>query len=98
MHAADPSQHEAFCLDFLEFENSEQFQVHVFKFMVLDLNNALEDGSVVLGVGVDFRLESEVGFSLVHVALDVNDFFEHTKDVAFGMFDRVEKEMIFPES
>jgi hypothetical protein len=66
--------------------------------MVLDLNNALKNGSVVLGVGVHFGLESKVGFSLVHVALDVDDFFEHTKDVAFGMFDRVEKEMILPES
>jgi hypothetical protein len=98
VHAANPSQHETFRLDFLEFQYSEKFQVHVLEFMVLDLNDTLDDASVIFRVWVEIGLQSEVRFSIVHVALYVDDFFKHTKDVAFSMFDRVEKEMIFPES
>jgi hypothetical protein len=98
VHAANPSQHETFRLDFLEFQYSEKFQVHMLEFMVLDLNDTLDDASVVFRVWVDLGLQSEVRFSIVHVTLDVDDFLKHTEDVAFSMFDRVEKEMIFPES
>lgn len=98
MHASDPPEHEACSLDTLEFQDSEKFQIHVLKFMVLDLNDTLKDSRVVFRVWVDFGLDGDISFSFVHVALNIDDFLKYTEDVALSVFYRVEIQMSFPEA
>ena len=91
MHASYPSEHKGFCLNSLDLQDSEKLEIHMLKFVVSDLIDTLKNGGVVLGFGVDFGLDGEVSFSLVHIALNVDDFLEDREDIAFDMFDGVKK-------
>jgi hypothetical protein len=97
VHASDPSEHKTFGLDVLELQDSEELQVHMLEFMVLDLDDTLQNGSVVFRVGVDFGLDCKICFGFIHVALDVNNFLKNTENIAFGMFDRIKEQMTLPK-
>ena len=55
----------------------------MFEFMIFDLHDTLKDGGVIFTIGVNFRLDSEISLSLVHVSLNIDDFFEYREDITF---------------
>lgn len=65
--------------------------------MVLDLHNSLKDGGVVFGVGVHLGLDLLVGLCLVHLALNVHDLREQSKDVCLGKLRAIEENVVLPQ-
>lgn len=85
MEASYPSEEEGLGFDILEFEDFEELQIQSLQLLVLDLDDSLEDGRVVLGVGVDESLHLSVQVLLVHLLLDLHHLLEDRKDVGLGV-------------
>jgi hypothetical protein len=66
--------------------------------MVLYLDDALEDGRVVLGVGVDQSLDIAVEILLEHFFLYIHDALEDKVDVGFCVLCAVQREVLLLES
>ena len=70
----------------------------MFELVIFDLDDALQDGGVVLGVGVHLGLDAQVGLGLVHFDLDLNDFLKHCENVALCVFNRIEENVAGPQT
>lgn len=59
--------------------------------MVLQVDDPLQDGRVILGVGVDLSPDLPVQALLEHEFLDDHDLFEDCEDIGLGMLKGIEE-------
>jgi hypothetical protein len=93
VQAADPAQQECFSFDVLQFEDAKQFEVLHLQLLILDLHDALEDGGVVLGIGVDKLFHIVVQILFEHLLLDLHYLLEDRVDVRFSVGHTVQEEI-----
>lgn len=57
--------------------------------MIDEVNDSLEDGSVVFGVGVDIAFEGGISFCSKHILLNIHHFFKHIVNICLCVLDRI---------
>ena len=58
--------------------------------MVGDGDDSLQDGGVILGVGVDGSLQARISLCSVHLVLDVHYFLKYAINISLCVFDTIE--------
>jgi hypothetical protein len=92
VHAANPPQEEGLGADILQLKDAEEVEIQRLQLVVLELQDALQDGGVVLGVRIYLPLHLPLQVLLEHVLLNSHYPLENCKDIRLSECQRVEEE------
>ena len=63
--------------------------------MLLDLNDPLQNGRVILGVGADIAFDFTIQALFIHILLYRHYFFENREDISFSMRQGIQTQELF---
>lgn len=66
--------------------------------MILDLNDPLQNGRVILGVGIDIPFDFSIQALFVHILLNRHYSLENRKNISLGMCQRIQSQELFFDS
>lgn len=85
VHASNPSQEEGFGLHILQLQGAIKLKIQMFQTLVFQIANPLQNGRVILGIGVDDSFGLAIEAFLEHFLLDIHDPVEDCEDIRLCM-------------